>query len=128
MELPLLLVVLALAAYRATRLAVKDDFPPVRVPREWVKVHGPEWAGELVTCHWCASGWISLGLVAAADWRTSVPLPGLVWFAVWAVAAWVAHHERDNPNVHVVSARAVVDQPEPRPPAAGPGPVDGAGR
>lgn len=107
----LLLLVLTLGTYRITRLLVKDDFPPIRAPREWIKRHGPEWTAELVTCPWCVSGWVSMAAVAAAAHYGNVPLPVLCWPAVWAGAAWIAHHERDNPNVTVVSARAAVDYP-----------------
>ena len=39
--------------------------------------HGPGWLGKLVTCTWCASGWVSLALVAGIDlWAAaSVPAP-----------------------------------------------------
>lgn len=111
MALWLLLLVLALGTYRVTRLLVKDDFPPVRIPREWIKRHGPEWAAELATCPWCVSGWVSMAAVAAAAHYGSVPLPVLCWPAVWGVAAWIAHHERENPDATIVSARVAVDYP-----------------
>jgi len=108
----LLLLVLAFGTYRITRLIVRDDFPPVARPRAWIADRGPEWLGELVTCPWCASGWIAMGAVAAAAWTVGLPAPVLCWPAVWGAAAWIAHHERDNPNATVVSARVAVDYPE----------------
>lgn len=109
----LLIVVMGLATYRLTRLVVRDEFPPVRVPREWLAGteeagyadgRGPGWLGDLVTCHWCASGWLSLGLVAGVDAFTSVPLPVVVWFAVWGIGALVAHLEPLGAGYRTVSA------------------------
>lgn len=99
----LLLIVLSLATYRLTRLVVKDTFPPAlwlrtKIVRLWNPYQGQyrprwEWFADLVTCHWCASGWLSLGLVLGTAWGASVPSPVLVWLAVWAVAAWIANVE-----------------------------------
>jgi Protein of unknown function (DUF1360) len=95
-------VLVGLAGYRATRLVVADSFPPLARPREALerRTLGTrlEWAGDLVTCHFCASGWVTLALVAGLDWLTStpVPLPVLVWGGSWAVAALVAELEPDK--------------------------------
>lgn len=109
-----LLIYTGLSTYRLTRLVVEDDFPLVAVPRRWVvgepghwnaeqtewipaeNLHEGRWFywfGELITCPWCASGWISLGLVAlvaaspsqgtAVEWL-------LLWFATWAVGSTLA--------------------------------------
>jgi hypothetical protein len=97
-----LLVLLGLACYRLTRLAVKDAFPPIAGPRERIELATPgtrwEWAGDLVTCHWCASGWIAFGLVAGVDLLSSVsvPLPPVMWLATWAAGAMVAHLEPEK--------------------------------
>lgn len=113
----LLVIALVLATFRVTRLIVKDDFPPVRVPREWVTSHAPTWVGELIGCHWCASGWVAMALVAGTDLATSVPVPVLLWLAAWAGGAWIAHYERENPDVLGVSARVLHEFPSPpRPP------------
>lgn len=129
MPLWLLLIVLSLAAYRLTRLAVKDTFPPILRVRCAIMLRGMpfkeawengchavlmrggkldqakydraltlyrpswEWLADLVTCHWCASGWISLGLVLGTAWWYSLPAPVLIWFAVWAAGAWLANVE-----------------------------------
>lgn len=45
------------------------------------------WLGELVTCAWCASGWLSLGAVAWAARVTSLPLPVAWWGATWLLGA-----------------------------------------
>jgi hypothetical protein len=86
----LLLVVLGLATYRVTRVVVLDGFPPVRAPREWIMKHGPEWLADLVSCHYCASAYVSGGLVTLADLFGSVPMPGLTWLAAWAIGALIA--------------------------------------
>lgn len=95
MSAPVLLVLCGLAGYRLTRLTVADTFPPVAAARGWVEARGPEWLGKLVTCSWCASGWVTLALVAGIDLlsRQPVPLPLVFWLAVWAAAALVAWAE-----------------------------------
>ena len=96
----LLLVVLGLTTYRATRLVVRDDFPPIKAVRTRIQRLRPManeydywWGGELVSCHWCTSGWISLALVGLADLLTSVPVPLLMWGAAWAIGAWINDQE-----------------------------------
>jgi hypothetical protein len=94
----LLLVLLSLATFRATRLAVRDDFPPLlwlrwkiiearpgHVNRNQEEVHW--WLGELVSCRWCASGWISLALVGSVWALHGIPLPIVCWLAVWGAGA-----------------------------------------
>lgn len=112
---PLLLLIDLLAAWRLTRLVVKDDFPPIKAARDWVlrrwpsdsarysdaevvsasnadgeprapedaeygRLEGtglevewgpegweavnPHWLGKLIDCPWCASVWLSGGVVA----------------------------------------------------------------
>lgn len=53
----------------------------------------PQWLADLVSCAWCASGWISLGVVLGTDLVTSLPLPVLAWFAVWGAGALLASQE-----------------------------------
>ena len=102
MPAPVLLLVLGLAGYRLTRLAVKDMFPPVAGPRQRLerRTLGTrlDWLGDLVTCHWCASGWLTLALVAAVDLLSSqpVPLPPVFWLATWAISAGLAHLEPEK--------------------------------
>lgn len=107
-----LLVVAGLATFRITRLVVKDDFPLVAVPRRWVigeqvYDHDTEtwsqpkhvgtryyWFGELISCHWCASGWVSLGITLALALftpRDAAFVDWIVfWWATWAVGAVIA--------------------------------------
>lgn len=108
MSLPLLLLVMALATYRLTRLVVEDDFPPVlwvrhrlaggwSGPDEDVPVYRarwvPQWLADLVSCPWCASGWVALGVTGGVWAVDSMPVPGLVWLAVWAGGALIASQD-----------------------------------
>jgi hypothetical protein len=106
---PLLVLWLALASYRLTRIVTLDLFtqpwreqvfnrwPPDddRAHWRWVpelralakrdpKVPAPRvhWLGQLVECPWCCGWWISGLVVAAAAAVGSVPLPLLTWPAV----------------------------------------------
>lgn len=53
---------------------------------KWV----PAWLSDLLSCPWCASGWVSLTLVVAVAFTVGVPAPVLVWPAVWAAGALIA--------------------------------------
>ena len=96
-----LLLVLSAAAYRITRLVVSDSFPPVQRLRDRLvgadekRLVGTrlEWLGELVTCYWCASFWVSGAVVGVAEVATSVPLPFLLWWAVAGIAAFASFVE-----------------------------------
>lgn len=53
----------------------------------------PYWLADLLSCPWCASGWVAL-VVTAGTWATvGVPVSLLVWPAVWAVGALIASQE-----------------------------------
>ena len=53
----------------------------------------PHWLAELLSCPWCASGWVALA-VTAGVWATAgVAMPVLVWLATWAVGALLAGQE-----------------------------------
>lgn len=90
-----LLVFIGLATFRLTRLVVRDDFPPIRKTRELVigedgTKHEGRWYeffGELVSCHWCASGWVSLSLVLIIALGTDRHAALVDWFLLW-IAAW----------------------------------------
>lgn len=100
-----LFILLSLATFRVTRLITRDDFPPVYWARTKIQNMRPEhtqgegakahwefwWLGELVSCPWCASGWVSLIAVFGVDVVLSLPLPWLWWLAVWGAAALVAN-------------------------------------
>jgi len=107
-----LLVFTGLTSFRLTRLVVEDDFPLVKIPREWVigkPVYNYDteqwepankhegrwyyWFGELISCPWCASGWISLGLVVlvAASTKSGLLVEWfLLWIATWAIGSVTA--------------------------------------
>lgn len=50
----------------------------------------PAWLADLLSCPWCASGWVSLALVTAVAFTVGVPAPVLVWPAVWGGGALIA--------------------------------------
>jgi Protein of unknown function (DUF1360) len=91
---PLLYLALAVTSFRLTWLVTRDAFPPIAKPRERIVkatsfTHW-EWFGDLISCHWCASGWLSLGVVLLTDVWLSVPAPALAWGVAWAGAAVIA--------------------------------------
>jgi hypothetical protein len=101
MELPapLLLALAALATFRLTRLVVADQFPPIRWGRERVEDKAPEWLVDLSTCRWCASGWVSAGIVALLWLAPGVAALALTWAGLWGagalIADWQARAERE---------------------------------
>lgn len=68
----------------------------------WTKIDGvlnryvrraswsPHWLAELLTCPWCASGWITGIVVLATDMTTGVPAPVLTGLSAWALGALLA--------------------------------------
>lgn len=114
-----LLVLLVLAAYRATRLVTADTlldslrhrwflrFPPDdqyrRYERATDALGAKTWAlrahpvrrthplGQLIDCPWCIGFWLSGAVVGVvAHWFASIPLPLLVWPAVSAAVGLMA--------------------------------------
>lgn len=62
-----------------------------RYVQRWKR--SPFWVAELLSCPWCASGWIAL-VVTAGTWAVvGLPVPLLVWLATWAVGALIASQE-----------------------------------
>lgn len=53
---------------------------------KWV----PAWLSDLLSCPWCASGWISLAVITAVAFTVGVPAPVLIWPAVWAAGSLIA--------------------------------------
>jgi hypothetical protein len=53
----------------------------------------PFWLAELVSCAWCASGWVAAGVTVGTWWWVGLPMPVLVWLAVWAVGGMIAAQE-----------------------------------
>jgi hypothetical protein len=91
----LVIVLLALTVWRATRFVVKDDLPLVKTPRDRLVRRSTRsdgtlrWYGELITCPWCTSVWLA-GVGTALTWwlrDDGLPVPLLVFGAVAAFAA-----------------------------------------
>lgn len=61
----------------------------------WVErqAWSPYWLAELITCPWCASGWIAGALTATVDLTYGLPVPWLVGPAVWGAGALLASKE-----------------------------------
>ena len=53
----------------------------------------PQWLADLLSCPWCASGWVAAGVTAGAWATVGLPVPLLVWAAVWAAGALLAAQE-----------------------------------
>ncbi|WP_328436890.1 DUF1360 domain-containing protein [Streptomyces sp. NBC_00444] len=51
------------------------------------------WLAELLSCPWCASGWVALAVTAGVWATVGLAVPLLVWPAVWAVGALIAAQE-----------------------------------
>lgn len=92
-----LLVVLALAAYRLTRLITTDDLPPIYRAREWLKhrwgtPNGREWF-DGITCGWCVGSIISFALVAGVAYLIPMRLPAIQALAVATVVGLIGGHD-----------------------------------
>ncbi|MBE4735700.1 DUF1360 domain-containing protein [Streptomyces caniscabiei] len=59
--------------------------------RRWKR--SPFWLAELLSCPWCASGWIALAVTAGVWAVAGLAMPALVWLAVWAAGALLAGQE-----------------------------------
>lgn len=55
--------------------------------------YSPYWLAELMTCPWCASGWITGAVIAATDVAYGLPVPWLTGLSVWGAAALLASQE-----------------------------------
>lgn len=53
----------------------------------------PHWLSELLSCPWCASGWVALAVTAGTWAAVGLPVPLLVWPAVWGAGALIAAQE-----------------------------------
>jgi hypothetical protein len=74
----LLLALVSLASYRAWKLVGHDAIT------EPLRDRLPEKLDEMVSCPWCLGTWTAFAATGAADWATSVWLPG--FFALAAAA------------------------------------------
>lgn len=68
-----------------------DDEGENRYVYRWRLV--PQWIADLVSCPWCASGWVAAGVTAGVWATVGLPVPVLVWFTTWAVGALLAGQE-----------------------------------
>ena len=102
-----LVIILGLAIFRAVRFWLKDVL--IENQRIWVlntvlgrkpnkfreKIH------ELLGCHQCLGGQLSWITVAIVAQLTSIPLPGIVWLAVWTVTSWAWHRLEDRVDINL---------------------------
>jgi hypothetical protein len=65
------------------------------VENRWIQrsKRSPLWLAELLSCPWCASGWIAAGVTAGTWAVVGLPVPLLVWPAVWGAGALLAAQE-----------------------------------
>lgn len=106
----LLVLLVFLAVHRLTRLAIADEIPVVKVPRDWVvnrldpDVPGarPAWGGfgrsvaYLLGCPWCMSAWTGGLVVWLTAWLVGLPVPWLVWLAASSVTGLIASAESEH--------------------------------
>lgn len=101
----LILLVFA-AVHRLTRLAIMDEIPMVKTPRDWAVNHldpipgtgrKPVWGrpgkslAYLLGCPWCMSVWVGGVVVWLTVWLhpAGLPVPWLVWAASSSVSGVV---------------------------------------
>lgn len=104
----LLVLLVALATHRATRLVTRDHIlgRPRLAVQEWFEDHweqrtelvsdSDEWqsAGAyFLSCPFCMSVWIGGAIVAATAFTVGLPVPVLVWAAVSTAAGLLARLE-----------------------------------
>jgi hypothetical protein len=53
----------------------------------------PYWLADLITCPWCVSAYVSLALVGGTWFTVGLPVPPLMWLAVWGASSWLASRE-----------------------------------
>lgn len=107
MHTGLIVLLMTLSSYRASRLLVHDEFPPVKWLREKFTLpytlpqsdlrrqttRVPYWLAYLWTCTWCMTVWTSAVITLLVWWRVGLPVPVLVWGGVSAGAALLSHLE-----------------------------------
>lgn len=111
-----LLLVLALATHRVTRLLTRDQVPVIKRPRDlvlaWIDPRDTEGhevgraplggfgrsIAYLMECDWCMSVWVAGALTWATATTVGLPLPWLVWPALSTVTGLIASRlEADEP-------------------------------
>jgi hypothetical protein len=116
----LLVLLIFLATHRLTRLAIADEVPVVKVPRDaLIRFLDPtpqmvaaqpslrgHWGNKgralayLLECPWCMSTWTGGAIVFATDLFMSVPAPILVWIAASSVTGLIANLEARQDQAH----------------------------
>lgn len=61
---------------------------PSRYVYRWNWV--PQWLADLLSCPWCAGGWIAGMVTAATDVVVGIPVPALMGLATWALGSLIA--------------------------------------
>lgn len=109
-----------LATHRLTRLAVADEVPIVKGPRDaLIKFLDPtpqqrntdptakgHWGNTgralayLLECPWCMSAYTGAAVVFVTDLFAAVPVPFLVWIAASSVTGLVANFEARQDQRH----------------------------
>lgn len=110
----LLVLLIVVATHRLTRLAVQDEMPLIKIPRDKVAnyfgrfdadgnlVAGRQlgrvgWSVAYVLgCPWCSSIYIGAAVVWVATWFASVPAPVLVWLAASSITGLIADREAEH--------------------------------
>jgi hypothetical protein len=100
-------IVLALAAFRLTRLAGWDDFPPILAARAWATGANQRRQGRAVYaddptyyrrplltkflhCAWCVGFWVSVAVYVAWVFAPTEALYGAAPFAISAAVGLIA--------------------------------------
>lgn len=65
------------------------------VQQRWItrRSWSPFWLADLLSCPWCASGWVAAGVTAGTWAVVGLPVPLLVWAAVWGAGGLLAARE-----------------------------------
>lgn len=72
------------------RLEMIDEEPHRYVRRaSW----SPTWLADLLSCPFCASGWVAVGVTVGVWASVGLPVPLLVWVSVWALGGLLAAQE-----------------------------------
>ncbi len=125
----ILALAMVVAIWRATRLLVVDDFPPIRAVRDWfirtfatVDVDGNMVGGKHLggighavayvwTCPWCMSVYVGGLIWWAADWRLSVPYPWLIVAAGSGLSGIMAWFESEHEQRWKLRDRELEERP-----------------
>jgi hypothetical protein len=53
----------------------------------------PLFFSDLISCPWCAGGWLALGITTGTWSTVGLPLPLLMWPATWALGSLLASRD-----------------------------------